>query len=200
MADHTVTVKPGYALDPQTIGGPPNPIRKGDVVTFVNQEGDACMLLFTPPSPFGKPTIGPIANGASESPKVTGTVTHQQRFPYKCTPAITTAGATPTASAATPSATSSLGTPQDPGDGIIIVDPPGGGQPAASATTTTPKPASISKATTKPKSKAAGKAKSSKSKPKAKSKSKPKSKAKSKAKSKSKTTSKTKAKGKKKSR
>ena len=142
MANHKVTIRPGYVLDPPTIGGPTNPIYKGDTVTFTNLEGDACVLHFDPPSPFGQPTIGPIPNNGSQSPEVTATVKNRQSFPYTCEPAIavstpnTASGSTLMAasgstlgssSAAAGSSTTSV-LDDSPDQGIIIVDPPGGGR------------------------------------------------------------------------
>ena len=176
MADHTVTIKTGCVLDPQTIGGSPNPIFRGDTVNFVNQAGAPCTLRFSPPSPFGQPTIPVPLSGAS--PKVTGVVQSQTDFPYTCTPS--TAALSPAASG-----TAALGTPTDSGDGIIIVDPPGGGGPAA-VTTTAPKTTVKTKTAKKPKRKAASKTKKSKARAKAKPKSKGKTKGKSKARAKKK--------------
>jgi len=130
MADHTVTIKTGCALDPQTCGGSPNPIFTGDVVNFVNQAGVPCILSFSPPSPFGNPTIN-VAFPGTESRRITGVVHSQTDFRYRCT------ASTGALSPAAASATAPLA-PTDPGDGIIIVDPPGGGGPAAT-TTTAPK-------------------------------------------------------------
>ena len=175
MADHTVTIKTGCALDPQTIGGSSDPIFTGDVVTFANQAGVSCILRFSPPSPFGQPTIN-VSFPGTESRRVTGVVHSQTNFPYTCTPST---GALAPAAA---SATSSLGTPADSGDGIIIVDPPGGGGPAAVATTA-PKATAKGKAAKKPKRKAVSKTKS-KSKSRGRAKAKPKTKAKTRGKSK----------------
>ena len=186
MADHTVTIRPGYVLEPPRIGGPPNKIYKGDVVHFDNHEGDACILNFGSSRPFGQPTIGPIANGSSASPPVTVNVLTQQSFDYTCGPATATS-----AVSGSPSSTSSVRAPSDPGEGVIIVDPPGGVTPSATVTTTAAKPAAKSKPAKKPK-KAAGKAKSSKSK--TRTKAKPKSKGKGKGKAKAKSKSKARAK------
>lgn len=68
------------------------------------------MLNFQPPSPFGRPKIGPIQNNTSQSPAITAIVTHRTSFPYTCGPATATAEDALAGS----------------GDGIIIVDPPGG--------------------------------------------------------------------------
>ena len=178
MADHTVTIQPGCVPDPQTVGGSSNPIFTGDTVHFVNLAGVPCELRFSPPSPFGNPTIN-VPSPGTASPKVTGVVHKQTDFPYTCT------AQTVTVSPAAPSGTASLSTGGDPGDGIIIVDPPGTGGPGATVTMA-PKTTAKRKATTKPKSKAAGKKKSSSSSSKTRKKAKPKSKGKAKGKSKGK--------------
>lgn len=178
MADHTVTIKSGCVPDPQTIGGPLNPIFTGDTVHFVNQAGVVCELRFSPPSPFGKPTINVPLSGTQDT--ITGVVRTRTSFPYTCS------AQTPTASPAA-SATASLTTGGDPGDGIIIVDPPGTGGPGGSATIA-PQTTAKRKATAKPKSKAAAKKKSSSS-SKTRAKAKPKSKGKAKGKRKGKSKS-----------
>lgn len=137
MADHKVTILPGYVLDPPVIGGQTDPIYKGDTVTFTNHEGDPCMLHFDAPSPFGKPEIGPIPNNSSASPEVKADVKNRQSFSYTCEPATTgskqntastlvaASGSSAGSTARAASSTTSVATPPD--QGIIIVDPPGGG-------------------------------------------------------------------------
>jgi hypothetical protein len=157
MADHKVTINSGYVLVPPTIpmlGAPP--IQHKTVVTFENLEGDACMLTFALPSPFGTPTIV-IPNKKKAKPMVTVNPTIETSYHYTCGPA--------------PAATPEV--PTDLGNGIIIVDPTGPvpeGDRSKAKRKNTSKSKGGSKAASKAKGKGAAKAKgNSKSKAKAKS-------------------------------
>lgn len=117
--DHLVVISEDtngkLILDPQTVGGPSNPLRIGDTITWRSTLDITCQIGSFYPVQCAFP--GTLTIGASEYARifVMAMPSDAENITYWCTP---------TAPQSTQPGTRQATDSYDPGQGIIIVDPP----------------------------------------------------------------------------